>query len=171
MRRSVCGCFDMCRHGCFLLRLPPAEGRAFQWPPLSPCRWPGSRSTDSIITTAISEKYLRVYSMSPESERLRKVALNTYMPAGLADSADGETVCSRSGVWPSAWPCMSVGLSSRSVRGSRWAEKSPVGDSQDRSPLLAYSSSIWVVVRLRAWGTRLVWLNIQLTPTGQWTSW
>lgn len=36
--------------------------------------------------------------MSTESERLRKVALNTYMPAGLADSADGETVCSRSGV-------------------------------------------------------------------------
>lgn len=61
MRRSVCGCFDMCRHGCFLLRLPPAEGRALQWPPLSPCRRPGPRSTDSIITTAISEKYLRIY--------------------------------------------------------------------------------------------------------------
>lgn len=94
---------------------------------------------------------------------LRNDALNSYMAAGRADSADGETVCSRSGVWPSAWPCMSVGASRRSERGSRGAEKSPVGDSQDRSPLLAYSSSIWVVVRLRAWGTKIVWLNTQLT--------
>lgn len=85
------------------------------------------------------------------------------MAAGLADSADGETVFSRSGVWPSVWPCVSAGPSRRSERGSRGAENSPVGDSQDRSPLLAYSSSIWVVVRLRAWGTRIVWLNIQLT--------
>lgn len=85
------------------------------------------------------------------------------MPAGLADSADGETVCSRSGIWPSALPCVSAGPSRRSERGSKGAEKSPVGDSQDRSPLPAYNNSIWVVVRLRAWGSRIVWPNIQLT--------
>lgn len=89
------------------------------------------------------------------------------MPAGLADSADGETVFSRSGAWPSAWPCVSAGPSKRSDRGSRGAEKSPVGDSQDRSPLLAYNRSIWVVVRLRAWGTRKVWLDIQLTQVNE----
>lgn len=76
------------------------------------------------------------------------------MPAGLEDWADGKTVCSRSGVWPTAWPCISASPSRRSERGSRGAEKSPAADSQDRSPLLAYSSSIWVVVRLRAWGSR-----------------
>lgn len=111
-----------------------------------------------IVNISNREKYLEIIVYHWE-----KAACNTYMPAGLADSADGETVCSRSGVWPSAWPCMSAGPSGRSERGSRGAENSPVGDSQDSSPLLAYSSSIWVVVRLRAWGTRIVWLNIQLT--------
>ncbi|TNN55170.1 hypothetical protein EYF80_034615 [Liparis tanakae] len=58
---------------------------------------------------------------------MRMVPRGSYMPAGLADSADGETV--------------------RSRRGSIGAGKSPVGGSQDASPLPAYSSSIWVVVR------------------------
>lgn len=90
----------------------------------------------------------------PSSE---KYCLWTYMPAGLADSADGETACSRSGAWPAAWLHVSAGPSRPSARGSRGAGKSPVGDSQDKSPLLAYSSSIWVVVRRRAWGDRMGW--------------
>lgn len=147
VRRANCGGehrrWDVRHRGSFLLHLPAAERRALHLLPLSFRRWPGPVTTRSKDFRRLS-CYLSSISQSCWTTSLRNIwhfgrelwyfcAINTYMAAGLADSADGETVGSRSAVWPR----ISAGPSRRSARGSRGDEKSPVGDSQDTSPLLA----------------------------------
>lgn len=74
--RHAYRCCNVRRHGCFLLRRPSAEGRAFQLPPLSSCWGPGSRSTDSdhfanVNMRAVREKILRcVYNWEKLAETL-----------------------------------------------------------------------------------------------------
>lgn len=114
----------------FLLRLPAVERRAFQLFPLNRCRWPGPWST----TGTRGWKPLWGYSDRPDLEMFSPVVFDTYTPAGLAGGADGEAVCSRAKLWPGASPGTSAGPS---ARGSRGDGMSPVGDTQDKFPLLA----------------------------------
>lgn len=140
-RRCVCGCC-----GCRGRLLPSAERRALDLPPLWPGRWPGSRPADNSQT---------VNHDTPKDTEDFKTPL-TYKLTGLAVSGDGDTACSRSWSCPEVWPRVSDWPSHCSESDGRGEGKSPVGASQDRSPLLAYSSSIWVAARRRAWETTTI---------------
>lgn len=52
--RCVGGCWDVCRCCSFILHLPAVERWTLQLPPLSPCRWPGSRTTNSRSVSGVS---------------------------------------------------------------------------------------------------------------------
>lgn len=112
---------------------------------------------------AITTTKKKNHTKTPQRTSEGVVALNTYMVTGLGARGDGDTLCSRSWVCPNPWLCGSDRPSCRSKSAGRGDRKSPVGDSQVRSPLLAYSSSIWVAARLRAWeSTSMNWPTASL---------
>lgn len=142
--RCVCGCGALCCRGCLL---PSAERRALDLSPLWACGRPGPRPAGNN----------KIPPKAPQGNLKGVVVLNTYTVTGLEVSEDGDAVCSRSWVCPNTWLCVS------DKSAGRGDGKSPVGGSQDRSPLLAYSSSIWVAARLRAWeNTSMNWLSTSL---------